>query len=81
MAGNKSSNKVARLKEYRINEKDLKDLTLFKFKELEVATNYFSETNQLGRGGFGPVYKVSNLILLYIFMTNFLIRSSHFESA
>lgn len=25
----------------------------------EIATDYFSEVNKLGQGGFGPVYKVS----------------------
>lgn len=25
----------------------------------EIATDYFSEVNKLGQGGFGPVYKVT----------------------
>ncbi|KAF9593833.1 hypothetical protein IFM89_025618 [Coptis chinensis] len=29
----------------------------FKFQTLQIATNFFSELNQLGRGGFGPVFK------------------------
>lgn len=30
---------------------------LFELNTLQLATNFFSELNQLGRGGFGPVYK------------------------
>ncbi|XP_062160206.1 cysteine-rich receptor-like protein kinase 43 isoform X2 [Alnus glutinosa] len=29
----------------------------FEFRTLQAATNFFSELNQLGHGGFGPVYK------------------------
>ncbi|VFQ67169.1 unnamed protein product [Cuscuta campestris] len=35
---------------------NLEDLPLFRFEELAVATNNFSESNKLGKGGFGPVY-------------------------
>jgi len=30
----------------------------FDFKAIEAATNKFCETNKLGQGGFGEVYKV-----------------------
>nr|AFK35330.1 unknown [Medicago truncatula] len=30
---------------------------LFELNALQLATNFFSELNQLGRGGFGPVFK------------------------
>lgn len=43
-----------------INPLEIQDLPLFKFKDLAIATYNFSESNMLGRGGFGPVYKVSN---------------------
>ncbi|XP_023758947.2 receptor-like serine/threonine-protein kinase SD1-8 [Lactuca sativa] len=33
------------------------ELPLFDFTTLAIATNNFSKTNELGRGGFGPVYK------------------------
>ncbi|GAU33213.1 hypothetical protein TSUD_144740 [Trifolium subterraneum] len=34
---------------------------LFELHTLQLATNFFSELNQLGRGGFGPVFKVTLL--------------------
>ncbi|XP_074267399.1 cysteine-rich receptor-like protein kinase 25 [Silene latifolia] len=33
------------------------ELPLFKFEKLSAATNNFQESNKLGQGGFGPVYK------------------------
>ncbi|KAF7834605.1 putative receptor-like protein kinase [Senna tora] len=38
----------------------------FDLRTLQVATNFFSELNQLGHGGFGPVYKTSSFLMLYI---------------
>lgn len=35
----------------------MQELPLFSFEELATATNNFDPTNQLGRGGFGPVFK------------------------
>lgn len=34
------------------------DLPLFDLETIVVATDNFSDANKLGRGGFGPVYKV-----------------------
>ncbi|KAH7545866.1 hypothetical protein FEM48_Zijuj01G0139000 [Ziziphus jujuba var. spinosa] len=34
------------------------DLAMFDFDSIVIATNSFSETNKLGQGGFGSVYKV-----------------------
>ena len=31
---------------------------LYDFTKIETATNYFSFSNKIGEGGFGPVYKV-----------------------
>ena len=41
------------------NNREFNDLLLFKFEKLAVATNNFHESNKLGRGGFGPVFKVT----------------------
>lgn len=30
----------------------------YELRALQIATNFFSDLNQLGHGGFGPVYKV-----------------------
>lgn len=42
------------------NEEDKKgiDVPFFDLDSILAATDYFSEANKLGRGGFGPVYKV-----------------------
>ena len=34
------------------------ELPIFDFDTILAATNDFSQTNELGQGGFGPVYKV-----------------------
>ncbi|THG17408.1 hypothetical protein TEA_029781 [Camellia sinensis var. sinensis] len=43
--------------EDNLNQVKLEELPLFKFEKLAIATNKFHETNKLGQGGFGPVYK------------------------
>lgn len=35
------------------------DLPLVELATIEAATNFFSDANKIGRGGFGPVYKVN----------------------
>jgi hypothetical protein len=45
----------------RSNNSDMKEeleLPFFNMDELASATNNFSDSNKLGEGGFGPVYKV-----------------------
>jgi len=44
---------------------------LFELNTLQLATNFFSELNQLGRGGFGPVFKVT---FLFLFIFSFRIQ-------
>ncbi|XP_056690381.1 uncharacterized protein [Spinacia oleracea] len=38
-------------------QNQLEELPLFEFKRLAMATNDFQDSNKLGQGGFGPVYK------------------------
>ena len=42
----------------------------FELRTLQIATNFFSELNVLGHGGFGPVYKVFPALIL----PNYLIK-------
>ncbi|CAN0898045.1 G-type lectin S-receptor-like serine/threonine-protein kinase CES101, partial [Linum grandiflorum] len=49
---NKTSNGTSEEQEDNENE-----LQIFLFETIVVVTNYFSETNKLGEGGFGSVYK------------------------
>ncbi|CAE5967453.1 unnamed protein product [Arabidopsis arenosa] len=37
------------------------ELQIFSFESVAFATDYFSDANKLGEGGFGPVYKVWSL--------------------
>ncbi|KAF8030170.1 hypothetical protein BT93_E2566 [Corymbia citriodora subsp. variegata] len=39
-------------------DKNVLDSPFFDFATMVTATNYFSASNKLGQGGFGPVYKV-----------------------
>lgn len=66
---NKSSNKEAH---FEVDQAEFKDLSIFEFKQLNVATSNFSINNKIGQGGFGPVYKVMHgfagiVILFYYF--------------
>lgn len=45
----------------------------FDLQELEIATDFFSEKNRLGTGGFGPVYKVYSIKLFFFFFKGTLI--------
>jgi hypothetical protein len=46
-------------------EKDF-ELPLFSYESVSIATNNFSVVNKLGEGGYGPVYKVSNIFLMNV---------------
>ncbi|XP_028082264.1 G-type lectin S-receptor-like serine/threonine-protein kinase At1g67520 [Camellia sinensis] len=39
------------------NGKKDHELPLFSLSSIEIATDYFSDANKIGQGGFGPVYK------------------------
>lgn len=38
----------------------------FKFKTIEAATDKFSESNMIGQGGFGEVYRVTSSFWIWI---------------
>ena len=40
------------------DDEDVSTDIFFELNTLQIATNFFSEVNKLGNGGFGPVYKV-----------------------
>ena len=40
------------------DDEDVSTDIFFELSALQIATNFFSEVNKLGHGGFGPVYKV-----------------------
>ena len=42
-----------------LDDKGDDESLFFSFTSIEVATDYFSDENKLGQGGFGPVFKVS----------------------
>lgn len=48
------------------------DLPLFDFATILDATSNFSQSNKLGEGGFGPVYKVTMLTAALSFAQNHL---------
>ncbi|XP_030444085.1 G-type lectin S-receptor-like serine/threonine-protein kinase CES101 isoform X2 [Syzygium oleosum] len=48
---------LARAKKAEISQQRDRELALFTFSSIEVATDYFAPRNKLGEGGFGPVYK------------------------
>jgi len=50
---------LAREKKTEISQQKGRELALFTFSSIEVATDYFAPRNKLGEGGFGPVYKAS----------------------
>lgn len=46
--------------QFKEDDKTDIDVPFFDLKSILVATENFSEANKLGKGGFGPVYKVCN---------------------
>ena len=44
-----------------LNQVQVQELPLFNFEKLASATNNFHQSNKLGQGGFGPVYRVTFL--------------------
>ena len=48
------------------NHDQIEEVPLFDFKRVVTATNNFQDTNKLGKGGFGPVYKVINFQMVVL---------------
>lgn len=46
------------------------ELPTYNFEKLAIATNNFHLDNKLGKGGFGPVYKVASLLDHYCTFIN-----------
>lgn len=44
----------------------IKNINLYTYKELRVASDNFSPANKIGEGGFGLVYKVTAHFMFYI---------------
>ena len=44
-----------------LNQVQVQELPLFNFEKLTSAANNFHQSNKLGQGGFGPVYRVTFL--------------------
>ena len=47
------------------------ELPSFSLSEIAKATSNFSITNKLGEGGFGPVYKVTNILKQVVDILNY----------
>ncbi|KAH9666027.1 G-type lectin S-receptor-like serine/threonine-protein kinase [Citrus sinensis] len=47
-----------------------RDLKIFDFQTIAAATDNFSPGNRLGQGGFGPVYKKGERLLVYEYLPN-----------
>lgn len=43
---------------FKDDDKSGLDVPFFEFETILTATDHFSNSNKLGQGGFGPVYKV-----------------------
>ncbi|CAN4084457.1 unnamed protein product [Withania somnifera] len=52
-----SRNKIGSNNDDEKGSEETRTLQIFTFDEMEEATNNFSAENELGRGGYGPVYK------------------------
>jgi hypothetical protein len=48
------------------NDNEGIEVPYFDFESIVMATNDFSDENKLGRGGYGPVYKVIYFPLMFI---------------
>lgn len=75
-SGSKSQNLINREQ----NQMKIDELPVYEFAKLEAATNNFHFGNILGKGGFGPVYKVilSKIFLFLCYLLNNIYYKSNF---
>ena len=57
------------LEELEENDNEGIEVPYYDFETILEATDNFSNANKLGRGGYGPVYKVINLSILVCYLT------------
>ncbi|XP_028797878.1 G-type lectin S-receptor-like serine/threonine-protein kinase At1g11300 [Neltuma alba] len=55
--GKKNQNGLSESMKRASRQGKLEELPLFEFEKVAIATNNFHQSNRLGQGGFGPVYK------------------------
>jgi hypothetical protein len=52
------------------NDNEGIEVPYFDFESILIATDDFSDANKLGKGGFGPVYKVIDFSFTLCFLLN-----------
>ncbi|KAF8409488.1 hypothetical protein HHK36_005564 [Tetracentron sinense] len=70
VAGGPASTDIAYQNIQERDQMKSQDFPLIDFATISIATDNFSDSNMLGQGGFGPVYKVVASTGLMIFLTN-----------
>ena len=60
--------KVESLFSHSLEQPKLEELQLYSYETLANATDDFEPKNELGKGGFGPVYKVHILSCMWCFL-------------
>jgi hypothetical protein len=56
------------------NDNEGIEVPYFDFESILIATDDFSDANKLGKGGFGPVYKVIDFSSTLCFPSNWILN-------
>jgi hypothetical protein len=56
------------------NDNEGIEVPYFDFESILIATDDFSDANKLGKGGFGPVYKVIDFSSTLCFLLNYILN-------